>query len=155
MPEVHEILKQIQKADYSLKHANQRQYKDFIDHKQEINILIQNLSGFLRFKDNYYCTNLIQHLQNLSTDRERRDALKRNEYIEYYIALIKALSTRRAIEGYLFRTYKQCQVNLIELQELQRVLLIEFTDCGDEDKRNLLSRVQTLLTDINTSRGLE
>ena len=79
MSEIHEILKQIQKADYSLKHANQRQYKDFIDHKQKLNILIQDLSGFLRFKDNYYCMNLIQHLQNLSTDRERRDVLKRSE----------------------------------------------------------------------------
>ena len=84
MSEIHEILKQIQKADYSLKHADQRQYKDFIDHKQEIDILIQNLSGFLRFKDNYYCVNLIQHLQNLSTDRERRDVLKRSEYIEIH-----------------------------------------------------------------------
>lgn len=151
MSEVHDILKQIQKADYSLKHANQRQYKDFIDHKREINILIQNLSGFLRFKDNYYCANLIQHLQNLDTDRERRDVLKRNEYIEYYIALIKALNIRRAIEGYLFRTYKQCQVNLIELQELQRQVLKAFADCEDENKRYLLSRVHTLLTDINTS----
>ena len=75
MSEVHEILKQIQKANYSLKHVDQRQYKDFIDHKQELNILIQNLSGFLRFKDNNYCANIIQHLQNLSTDRERRDVL--------------------------------------------------------------------------------
>ena len=154
MSEVHEILKQIQKAEYSLKHANQRQYKDFIDHKQKLNILIQDLSGFLRFKDNYYCMNLIQHLQNLSTDRERRDVLKRNEYIEYYIALIKALRIRKAIEGYIFRTYKLCQVNLIELEELQRRILEVFADCEDENKRNLLSRVQTLLTDINTSKGM-
>lgn len=151
MSEIHEILKQIQKADYSLKHANQRQYKDFIDHKQKLNILIQDLSGFLRFKDNYYCANLIQHLQNLGTDRERRDVLKRNEYIEYYIALIKALNIRRAIEEYISKAYKPCKVNLAELQELQRRILETFADCEDENKRNLLSRVHTLLTDINTS----
>ena len=154
MSEIHEILKQIQKASYSLKHTDQRQYKDFIDHKQELDILIQNLSGFLRFKDNYYCVNLIQHLQNLSTDRERRDVLKRNEYIEYYIALIKALSIRKAIENYIFTVYKPCKVNLAELQELQRRVLEVFADCEDEDKRNLLSRVHTMLTDINTSRGI-
>lgn len=151
MSEVHEILKQIQKADYSLKHADQRQYKDFIDDEQKLIILIQNLSGFLRFKDNHYCANLIQHLQNLDTDRERRDVLKGNEYIEYYIALIKALSARRAVEEYISKTYKQCKVNLAELQELQRRVLEVFADCEDENKRNLLSRVQTLLTDINTS----
>ena len=155
MSEVHEILKQIQKAEYSLKHVDQRQYKDFIDHKHEINILIQNLSGFLHFKDNYYCANLIQHLQNLDTDRERRDVLKGNEYIEYYIALIKALSIRRGIESYIFTAYKPCKVNLAELQELQRRVLEVVADCEDDNKRNLLSRVQTLLTDINTSRGLE
>lgn len=151
MPEIHDILKQIQKAEYSLKHVNQRQYKDFIDHKQELNILIQNLSGFLRFKDNHYCANLMQHLQNLSTDRERRDVLKGNEHIEYYIALIKALSIRRAIENYIFTAYKSCKVNLAELQELQRQVLKAFADCEDENKRYLLSRVHTLLTDINTS----
>ena len=151
MSEVHEILKQIQKAEYSLKHANQRQYKDFIDHKQDIDIIIQNLSGFLRFKDNYYCVNLIQHLQNLSTDRERRDVLKGNKNTEYYIALIKALSIRKAIGEYMFTVYKSCKVNLTELQELQRRVLEVFADCEDEDKRNLLSRVHTLLTDINTS----
>ena len=155
MSEVHEILKQIQKAEYSLKHVDQRQYKDFIDHKQELDILIQNLSGFLRFKDTYYyCANFIQHLQNLDTDRERRDVLKRNEYVEYYIALIKALSIRKAIGEYIFTTYKSCKVNLAELQELQRQILKAFADCEDENKRNLLSRVHTMLTDINTSKGI-
>lgn len=154
MSEVHEILKQIQKAEYSLKHVNQRQYKDFIDHKQELDILIQNLSGFLRFKDNNYCVNFILHLQNLSTDRERRDVLRGNEYIEYYIALIKALSIRKAIGEYIFTAYKSCKVNLAELQELQRRVLEVFADCEDEDKRRVIGKIHDLLTDINTSKGM-
>ena len=154
MSEIQEIARQIRDIKYALNHVNERQYKDFIDYKQQLDITLHNLQGFLRFSDSSYCVNFILQLQQCNSERELRRTLKGNQYIEYYVVLIKGLEVRKALGSYISLSYASCKVNLAELQEVQKRISARITDCEELSDRILLERIQTLLTDINTSKGM-